>query len=145
MSTIISVYGSMILDSRGNPTVEVEVVTDTGAFGRAAVPSGASTGEHEAVELRDGGDSWMGKGVQKAIDHVNTSLAPQLVGESVFDQRYLDQKMLAADGTENKGKLGANAILGCSMAIARAAASELNQPSTDTWVGFTHLVCPFHL
>ena len=128
MSTIISVYGSMILDSRGNPTVEVEVVTDTGAFGRAAVPSGASTGEHEAVELRDGGDSWMGKGVQKAIDHVNTSLAPQLVGESVFDQRYLDQKMLAADGTENKGKLGANAILGCSMAIARAAASELDQP-----------------
>ena len=128
MSTIISVYGSMILDSRGNPTVEVEVVTDTGAFGRAAVPSGASTGEHEAVELRDGGDSWMGKGVQKAIDHVNISLAPQLVGESVFDQRYLDQKMLEADGTENKGKLGANAILGCSMAIARAAASELNQP-----------------
>ena len=128
MSTIISVYGSMILDSRGNPTVEVEVVTDTGAFGRAAVPSGASTGEHEAVELRDGGNSWMGKGVQKAIDHVNTSLAPQLVGESVFDQRYLDQKMLAADGTENKGKLGANAILGCSMAIARAAASELDQP-----------------
>ena len=128
MSTIISVYGSMILDSRGNPTVEVEVVTDTGAFGRAAVPSGASTGEHEAVELRDGGDSWMGKGVQKAIEHVNTSLAPQLVGESVFDQRYLDQKMLAADGTENKGKLGANAILGCSMAIARAASDDLNQP-----------------
>ena len=128
MSTIISVYGSMILDSRGNPTVEVEVVTDSGAFGRAAVPSGASTGEHEAVELRDGGSSWMGKGVQKAIDHVNKSLAPQLVGESVFEQRYLDQKMLAVDGTENKGKLGANAILGCSMAIARAAASELNQP-----------------
>ena len=76
MSTIISVYGSMILDSRGNPTVEVEVVTDSGAFGRAAVPSGASTGEHEAVELRDGGNSWMGKGVQKAIDHVNTALAP---------------------------------------------------------------------
>lgn len=128
MSTIISVYGSMILDSRGNPTVEVEVVTDSGAFGRAAVPSGASTGEHEAVELRDGGASWMGKGVQKAIEHVNRVLAPQLVGESVFEQRYLDQKMLAVDGTDNKGKLGANAILGCSMAIARAAASELNQP-----------------
>ena len=122
MSTIISVYGSMILDSRGNPTVEVEVVTDSGAFGRAAVPSGASTGEHEAVELRDGGASWMGKGVQKAIEHVNRILAPQLVGESVFEQRYLDQKMLAVDGTDNKGKLGANAILGCSMAIARAAA-----------------------
>ena len=128
MSPIISVYGSMILDSRGNPTVEVEVVTDSGAFGRAAVPSGASTGEHEAVELRDGGASWMGKGVQKAIEHVNRVLAPQLVGESVFEQRYLDQKMLAVDGTDNKGKLGANAILGCSMAIARAAASELNQP-----------------
>ncbi len=128
MSTIISVYGSMILDSRGNPTVEVEVVTDSGAFGRAAVPSGASTGEHEAVELRDGGNSWMGKGVQKAIEHVNRLLAPQLVGESVFEQRYLDQKMLAVDGTDNKGKLGANAILGCSMAIARAAANDLNQP-----------------
>lgn len=128
MSTIISVYGTMILDSRGNPTVEVEVMTDTGAFGRAAVPSGASTGEHEAVELRDGGGSWMGKGVQKAIDHVNRTLAPHLVGESVFEQRYLDQKMLSVDGTDNKGKLGANAILGCSMAIARAAASELEQP-----------------
>ena len=128
MSTIISVEAFMILDSRGNPTVEVEVVTDSGSFGRAAVPSGASTGEHEAVELRDGGTSWMGKGVQKAIDHVNTSLAPQLIGELVFEQRYLDQKMLQADGTDNKGKLGANAILGCSMAIARAAASELDQP-----------------
>lgn len=128
MSTIISVYGSMILDSRGNPTVEVEVMTDTGAFGRAAVPSGASTGEHEAVELRDGGSSWMGKGVQKAIDNVNRTLAPHLVGESVFEQRYLDQKMLAVDGTDNKGSLGANAILGCSLAIARAAANELDQP-----------------
>ena len=128
MSTIISVYGSMILDSRGNPTVEVEVMTDTGAFGRAAVPSGASTGEHEAVELRDGGPSWMGKGVQKAIDNVNRTLAPHLVGESVFEQRYLDQKMLAVDGTDNKGCLGANAILGCSLAIARAAANELDQP-----------------
>ena len=128
MSTIISVYGTMILDSRGNPTVEVEVITDSGAFGRAAVPSGASTGEHEAVELRDGGDTWMGKGVQKAIEHVNRTLAPHLVGESVFEQRYLDQKMLMVDGTENKGTLGANAILGCSMAIARAAACELEQP-----------------
>jgi enolase len=128
MSTIISVYGTMILDSRGNPTVEVEVITDSGAFGRAAVPSGASTGEHEAVELRDGGDTWMGKGVQKAIEHVNRTLAPHLVGESVFEQRYLDQKMLTVDGTDNKGTLGANAILGCSMAIARAAACELEQP-----------------
>ena len=128
MSTIISVYGTMILDSRGNPTVEVEVITDSGAFGRAAVPSGASTGEHEAVELRDGGDTWMGKGVQKAIEHVNRTLAPHLVGESVFEQRYLDQKMLLVDGTDNKATLGANAILGCSMAIARAAACELEQP-----------------
>ena len=128
MSTIISVYGTMILDSRGNPTVEVEVITDSGAFGRAAVPSGASTGEHEAVELRDGGDTWMGKGVQKAIEHVNRTLAPHLVGESVFEQRYLDQKMLTVDGTDNKGTLGANAILGCSMAIARASACELEQP-----------------
>ena len=118
----------MIIDSRGNPAVEVEVVTDLGGVGRAAVPSGASTGEHEAVELRDGGSTWMGKGVAQAIDNINRVLAPNLVGESVFEQRYLDQKMIAIDGTSNKGKLGANAILGCSMAIARAAANLLDQP-----------------
>ena len=128
MGTIISVHGHMILDSRGNPAVEVEVVTDVGGVGRAAVPSGASTGEHEAVELRDGGSNWMGKGVSQAIENINRVLAPNLIGESVFEQRYLDQKMMAIDGTSNKEKLGANAILGCSMAIARAAAQLLDQP-----------------
>ena len=128
MSTIIAVSGHMILDSRGNPTVEVEVLTENGGFGRAAVPSGASTGEHEAVELRDGGDSWMGKGVEKALENINGLLAPNLIGESVFEQRFLDKKMILLDGTDNKGALGANAILGCSMAIARAAANELGQP-----------------
>lgn len=128
MSTIISVSGHMILDSRGNPTVEVEVLTEDGGFGRAAVPSGASTGEHEAVELRDGGDSWMGKGVETALENINRLLAPNLIGESVFEQRFLDKKMILLDGTDNKGALGANAILGCSMAIARAAANELGQP-----------------
>lgn len=128
MSVIVSVFGRMILDSRGNPTVEVEVVTDSGHFGRAAVPSGASTGEHEAVELRDGGDSWMGKGIQQALDNINHKLAGQLIGESVFEQRYLDQKMLELDGTPNKGNLGANAILGCSLAIARAASACVDLP-----------------
>lgn len=128
MSTIISISGHMILDSRGNPTVEVEVLTEDGGFGRAAVPSGASTGEHEAVELRDGGDAWMGKGVEQALENINGLLAPNLIGESVFEQRYLDQKMMKLDGTGNKGAIGANAILGCSMAIARAAANQLGQP-----------------
>ena len=118
----------MILDSRGNPAVEVDVITDEGFLGRAAVPSGASTGEHEAVELRDGGKNWHGKGVATAIQNVNEEIAPQLVGMSVFDQRALDMKLLELDGTENKGRLGANAILGCSLAAARAAANTLGIP-----------------
>ena len=128
MSVIVSVFGRMILDSRGNPTVEVEVCTDSGHFGRAAVPSGASTGEHEAVELRDAGDQWLGKGVQKAIDNINNKIAGHLIGESVFEQRILDQKMISLDGTPNKANLGANAILGCSLAIARAGSACVNLP-----------------
>jgi len=128
MSIIIDVHARQIFDSRGNPTVEVDVYTEHGAMGRAAVPSGASTGEHEAVELRDGGDSFMGKGVQKAIDNVNTIIAQELLGVSVFEQNYIDQTMIDLDGTSNKSKLGANAILGVSLACAKAAAAELNIP-----------------
>jgi enolase len=129
MSIIESVYARQILDSRGNPTVEVDVITETGILGRAAVPSGASTGEHEAVELRDGDKSkYLGKGVLKAVDNVNEIIAPEIVGYSVFEQRTIDQLMIDLDGTENKGKLGANAILGVSLAIAKAAAEEAGQP-----------------
>ncbi len=128
MSTIIDVHARQIFDSRGNPTVEVDVITANGVLGRAAVPSGASTGEHEAVELRDGGTAYMGKGVQKAIDNVNKTIADELRGVSVFDQNFIDQMMIDLDGTPNKAKLGANAILGVSLAVAKAAANELNQP-----------------
>ncbi len=128
MSTIIDVHARQIFDSRGNPTVEVDVITSNGILGRAAVPSGASTGEHEAVELRDGGDSFMGKGVGKAVNNVNTLIQQELVGSSVFDQQHIDQLMIDLDGTPNKAKLGANAILGVSLAVAKAAANELNQP-----------------
>ncbi|MEC8381516.1 MAG: phosphopyruvate hydratase [Myxococcota bacterium] len=129
MPIITDVKGRMILDSRGNPAVEVVVSTDNPHIhGWAAVPSGASTGEHEAVELRDGGARWHGKGVSKAIHNINTQLAPILVGTSVFEQRYIDLSMLALDGTPNKGRLGANALLGCSLAVARAAAAALHQP-----------------
>ncbi len=128
MSIIINIHARQILDSRGNPTVEVDVVTENGILGRAAVPSGASTGEHEAVELRDGGDSFMGKGVGKAVNNVNTTIAEALVGTSVFEQNYIDQTMIALDGTPNKSKLGANAILGVSLAVAKAAAEELGLP-----------------
>ncbi|MGS2738626.1 phosphopyruvate hydratase [Sinomicrobium sp. M5D2P17] len=128
MSIIISVHARQILDSRGNPTVEVDVVTESGILGRAAVPSGASTGEHEAVELRDGGSSYMGKGVSKAVDNVNNILAEELVGTSVFEQNAIDKKMIEIDGTPNKSKLGANAILGVSLAVAKAAANELGMP-----------------
>ncbi|MGI6441753.1 MAG: phosphopyruvate hydratase [Peptoniphilaceae bacterium] len=128
MSAIIDVYGREVLDSRGNPTVEVEVVTEEGGFGRAMVPSGASTGSFEAVELRDGDESrYLGKGVENAVEHVNTELAELLEGYDVFDQIGIDQAMIEADGTNNKGKFGANAILGVSMAVARAAADELGQ------------------
>ncbi|EUJ45100.1 phosphopyruvate hydratase [Listeria booriae] len=126
MSIITEVYAREVLDSRGNPTIEVEVYTETGAFGRALVPSGASTGEYEAVELRDGDSSrYLGKGVLKAVENVNDIIADKIIGFDVTDQIGLDQAMIELDGTENKGKLGANAILGVSLAAARAAAEEL--------------------
>ena len=120
MSLIIDIHARQIFDSRGNPTVEVDVITENGALGRAAVPSGASTGEHEAVELRDGGNAYMGKGVMKAVENVNTVLAQELLGVSVFEQNMIDQTMIELDGTANKSVLGANAILGVSLAAAKA-------------------------
>jgi enolase len=128
MSIIIDIHARQILDSRGNPTIEVDVITENGFLGRAAVPSGASTGEHEAVELRDGGKSFMGKGVLNAVKNVNTIIAQELLGASVFEQNLIDQTMIDLDGTPNKSKLGANAILGVSLATAKAAAAELNMP-----------------
>jgi enolase len=128
MSVIIEVHARQIFDSRGNPTVEVDVITENGIMGRAAVPSGASTGEHEAVELRDGGKAYMGKGVSQAVKNVNEALAQELIGASVFDQNKIDQTMIDLDGTPNKSKLGANAILGISLATAKAAANELGLP-----------------
>ncbi len=128
MSIIISVHARQIFDSRGNPTVEVDVTTENGFLGRAAVPSGASTGEHEAVELRDGGKAYMGKGVLKAVENVNKIIAAELLGVSVFEQNTIDQLMIDLDGTPNKSKLGANAILGVSLATAKAAANELGMP-----------------
>jgi enolase len=128
MSVIIEIHARQIFDSRGNPTVEVDVITETGTLGRAAVPSGASTGEHEAVELRDGGKSYMGKGVSQAVKNVNEILAPELIGTNVFDQKKIDASMIELDGTPNKSKLGANAILGISLAVAKAAANEMGLP-----------------
>ena len=129
MAQITSVYGREVLDSRGNPTVEVEVMLEDGSFGRAIVPSGASTGEFEAVELRDGEkDRYLGKGVTQAVAHVNNELADLLIGRDATDQRGCDEAMIAADGTANKGNFGANAILGCSLAIARAAADSAGLP-----------------
>jgi len=129
MSYISEIFARQILDSRGNPTVEVDVLTDEGAFGRAAVPSGASTGVHEAVELRDGDKKkFGGKGVQKAVNNVNETIAPKLLGCDVADQTGIDQMMIQLDGTPNKGKLGANAILAVSMAAAKAAAEEAGLP-----------------
>ncbi|MFT4943519.1 MAG: enolase [Flavobacteriales bacterium] len=128
MSIIIDIHARQIFDSRGNPTVEVDVVTENGFLGRAAVPSGASTGEHEAVELRDGGAAYMGKGVLKAIENVNGVIADTLLGVSIFEQTEIDQIMIDLDGTPNKSKLGANAILGVSLACAKAAANELGLP-----------------
>ena len=128
MSIIISVHARQIFDSRGNPTVEVDVITENGILGRAAVPSGASTGEHEAVELRDGGSAYMGKAVGKAVENVNQLISQELVGVSVFGQEEIDNVMIKLDGTSNKSKLGANAILGVSLAVAKAAANELGLP-----------------
>ncbi len=129
MDLIQKIYAREVLDSRGNPTVEVEVTTESGAFGRAIVPSGASTGVHEAVELRDGDKSrYLGKGVTKAVNNVNTEIREKIVGFDVFEQRAIDEAMIALDGTENKGRLGANAILGVSLAVAKAAADSLRLP-----------------
>ena len=128
MSIIIDIHARQIFDSRGNPTVEVDVITENGILGRAAVPSGASTGEHEAVELRDGGEDYMGKGVLKAVENVNDIISKEIIGYSVFEQNTIDLVMIELDGTSNKAKLGANAILGVSLATAKAAANELNQP-----------------
>ena len=128
MSTIIKIHARQVLDSRGNPTVEVDVITENGILGRAAVPSGASTGEHEAVELRDGGKNYMGKGVLNAVNNVNTIIAENIIGYSVFEQNAIDQLMIDLDGTPNKANLGANAILGVSLAVAKAAANELGLP-----------------
>lgn len=128
MSLIKDVHARQIFDSRGNPTLEVDVVTENGNKGRAAVPSGASTGEYEAVELRDGGSDYMGKGVLNAVENVNTVIREAVIGCSVFDQEHIDEKMVALDGTPNKANLGANALLGVSLAVAKAAANELGQP-----------------
>ena len=129
MSYIADIHARQILDSRGNPTVEVDVVTDNGFLGRAAVPSGASTGKHEAVELRDGDKkTYMGKGVLQAVKNVNDIIADQLIGIEVVKQAYIDDLLIKIDGTENKAKLGANATLAVSMAVAKAAAEETNLP-----------------
>ncbi len=143
MSLIVDVYGREVLDSRGNPTVEVEVYLESGMIGRALVPSGASTGEHEAVELRDGNkERYMGKGVLKAVENVNELIAPELAGLDVLDQSLIDQILIELDGTENKGKLGANAILGVSMAVAHAAASYLDMPLYRYLGGFNGKTLP---
>ena len=129
MGQITGIHARQILDSRGNPTVEVDVVTESGYFGRAAIPSGASTGTHEAVELRDGDKTrYLGKGVLKAVDNVNSIIAKEIVGMHVLEQQYIDNAMIKLDGTENKAKLGANAILGVSLAVAHAAAQATGQP-----------------
>ena len=128
MSQIEKVHARQILDSRGNPTVEVELALRSGASGRAAVPSGASTGEFEATELRDGGPRYAGKGVETAVGHVNGEIREALLGFDAVDQREVDRQMLDLDGTDNKGRLGANAILGVSLAVAKAAADELGLP-----------------
>jgi enolase len=136
-SEIVHVHARQILDSRGNPTVEVEIGLESGALGRAAVPSGASTGEHEAVELRDGGNEWLGKGVSRAVEHVNGELARLLTGFPAEEQRELDAAMVDLDGTPTKSRLGANAVLGCSLAAAKAAAEHAEQP-LYRWLGGTN-------
>jgi enolase len=137
VSAIVHVHGRQVLDSRGNPTVEVEIGLESGAFGSAAVPSGASTGEHEAVELRDGGDAFLGKGVGRAVAHVNGEIADRLTGLDAGDQRDVDAALIDLDGTPTKSRLGANAILGCSLAAAKAAADEAGVP-LYRWLGGTN-------
>jgi len=143
MSEIIDVLAREILDSRGNPTVEVEVTLDSGVLGRAAVPSGASTGEREALELRDGDrERYLGKGVQKAVENVNEGIGPELLGRDALDQVIIDRFMIELDGTENKSRLGANAILGVSLAVAKAAAKELEVPLYHYIGGINSRVLP---
>lgn len=142
MTIISDVYAREVLDSRGNPTVEVEVFLESGARGRAIVPSGASTGAHEAVELRDGGNRYLGKGVLKAVENVNEIIAPELLGMDALDQLGIDELMIALDGTDNKGKLGANAILGVSLAVAHAAANALDVPLYVYLGGFNAKTLP---
>jgi enolase len=143
MTMITDVYAREVLDSRGNPTVEVEVTLESGGFGRAIVPSGASTGAYEAVELRDGDKSrYLGKGVLKAVENVNTIIAPEIIGLDAQEQVAIDRKMIELDGTPNKGKLGANAILAVSMAVARAAADELGVPLYKSLGGFNAKTLP---
>ncbi len=137
MSQIVHVHARQVLDSRGNPTVEVEIGLDSGAFGAAAVPSGASTGEHEAVELRDGGDAWLGKGVTRAVAHVNGEIADRVTGMDAREQRDVDAAMIELDGTPTKSRLGANAILGVSLALAKAAAADADLP-LYRWIGGTN-------
>ena len=128
MTAIIDIIGREILDSRGNPTVEVDVILEDGSMGRAAVPSGASTGAHEAVELRDGGERYKGKGVLKAVDAVNGEIAEALAGVDATRQREIDEALIELDGTPNKGRIGANAVLGVSLAVAKAAAEAVTLP-----------------
>ncbi|MEM6710946.1 MAG: phosphopyruvate hydratase [Pseudomonadota bacterium] len=142
MTVIVDIHARQIFDSRGNPTVEVDVELEDGTLGRAAVPSGASTGAHEAVELRDGGDSFKGKGVTKAVEHVNTDICEELVGLDVQDQVEIDQTMIDLDGTPNKAKLGANAILGVSLAAAKAAAETSGLPLYSYIGGPTARILP---
>lgn len=142
MSKIKNINARQIFDSRGNPTVEVDVITDDNSLGRSAVPSGASTGEHEAVELRDGGTDYMGKGVKTAVNNVNSVIRENLLGKSVFDQQELDNLMIDLDGTENKCILGANAILGVSLAISQAAAKSKNMPLYEYVGGNSALTLP---
>ena len=146
MSEILNVHAREILDSRGNPTIEVEVTTENGFMGRAAVPSGASTGTHEAVELRDEDKGrYLGKGVLNAVNNVNNEIASAIIGRDAFDQRGLDRLMIDLDGTPNKGRLGANAILGVSLAIAKAAAQEAGQPLYRYLGGVNAYVLPVPL
>ena len=143
MTAIIDIVGREILDSRGNPTVEVDVVLEDGSFGRAAVPSGASTGAHEAVELRDGGSRYLGKGVEKAVEAVNGKIFDAIAGIDAENQLLIDQTLIELDGTPNKGNLGANAILGVSLAVAKAAAQSTGLPLYRTLAVLTPMFCQF--
>ena len=145
MSKIKSITARQIFDSRGNPTVEVDVITENGSFGRAAVPSGASTGEHEAVELRDGGNDYMGKGVSMAVNNVNNVIEDALVGESVLNQEKIDKALIELDGTENKSILGANAILGVSLAVAHGIPIPTFSSALAYYDGYRHESLPQNL